>query len=298
MTADEKRTEVGRVPFWFHSFDFGDGVTVPGRRTAAELEIAWDSLHLPELSGQSVLDVNTWDGWFAIRCERAGAARVVGLDWYVWAMDLAEHTRYWQAIAVAGTAPRPYHEMPYFKPDTLPGKIGFDTARRLRGSRVEELVGDFSTMDLAPIRGQFDVVLFLGSLYHMTDPIGNLRRVYDATRPGGLAVVETHAIAVAGLEDVPLCESYGPVHLLNQDPSNWWGPNALALKQMLLAAGFTSAEIVTGPPPGACDLPAPSGRGVALRRVLPYRVRRLLPEPAPEPPRIAYYRAFAHARRG
>jgi tRNA (mo5U34)-methyltransferase len=297
MTTDERRAETQRVPFWFHSFDFGNGVSVSGRRTAAELEVAWDSLRLPNLTGKAVLDINTWDGWFAIRCERAGAARVVGLDWYVWAMDLTEHARYWQAIAAAGTAPKPYHEMPYFKPDTLPGKIGFDTARRLFGSRIEESVGDFSTMDLTDIRGQFDVVLYLGSLYHMTDPIGGLRRVFEVTRPGGLAIVETHAIAVAGLEDVPLCESYGPLHLLNCDPSNWWGPNALALEQMLLAAGFSSVEVVTGPPPGAGRLPAAPGRGSAFRRLLPYRVRRLLPDPPPEPARLTHYRAFAHARR-
>jgi hypothetical protein len=118
----------------------------------------------------------------------------------------------------AGTIPQPYHEMSYFRPAELPGKIGFDTARRLNGSRVEEVIGDFSTMKLDPLRSQFDVVFYLGTLYHMADPLGNLRRLYEVTAPGGLAVVETQATAIGGLEDVPLCENYGPLHSLNERP--------------------------------------------------------------------------------
>src|SRR5437660_1224426 len=162
-------------------------------------------------------------------------------------MDQVEHTKYC-SLQAPGTIPKPYHEMPYFRPAELPGKIGFDTARRINGSRVDEVVGDFATMNLDSLRNQFDIVLYLGTLYHMADPIGNVRRLYEVTAPGGLAVVETHAIAIRGLEDVPLCGSYGPLHLLNADSSNWWSPNAMALRQMLLAAGFEEVQITVGPP--------------------------------------------------
>lgn len=291
MNAAEKREAVARVAAWFHSYDFGDGVTVSGHKSLDTLRREWGRLVLPELAGKSVLDINTWDGWFALEAERHGARRVVGLDAYMWSVDMAEHARYYQEHKAAGTIPKPYHEMPYFRPQELPGKIGFDTARRIQGSAVEELVGDFATMDLAALRGQFDVVLFLGTLYHMADPIGSLRRLYEVTAPGGLAVIETQAMAIDGLEHVPLCENYGPLHSLNADSSNWWSPNALALRQMLLAVGFESVDITVGPPPRV--MPA-----TQIKRKRTWWSRS--PEQdavSLEPPSIRPYRAYAHARR-
>ena len=249
MTEDEKRELAGRVPYWFHSYDFGDGVIVKGHKSLDVLQREWGLLNLPDLRGRRVLDINTWDGWFALQAERSGAKDVVGLDWYMWSMDQSEHSKYWLQNKAAGTYPRPYHELPYFRPQELPGKIGFDTARQLCDSAVEEIVGDFATMSLDTLRNQFDIVLYLGTLYHMADPIGNLRRLYEVTAPAGVAVIETQAVAIDGLEEVPLCENFGPLHSLNADSSNWWSPNAIALRQMLLAVGFESAEITVGPPP-------------------------------------------------
>ncbi len=51
------------------------------------------------------------------------------------------------------------------------------------------------TMDLATL-GQFDVVLFLGVLYHMEDPLRALRRVVEMTAHGGLVVIETAAVDI------------------------------------------------------------------------------------------------------
>jgi SAM-dependent methyltransferase len=286
MNEAEKREAVARVAAWFHSYDFGDGVSVSGHKPLAKLRREWELLELPELAGKSVLDINTWDGWFALQAERHGARRVVALDSYMWSMDLAEHTRYCQEVKAAGGIPRPYHELPYFRPDELPGKVGFDTARRILRSGVEEMVGDFATMDLDGLRGRFDVVFYLGTLYHMADPIGNLRRLYEVTAPGGLAVIETQAMAIDGLEHVPLCENYGPLHSLNTDSSNWWSPNALALRQMLLAVGFESADITVGPPPVA-PAPQPEPRGLWPSR----------PRGNPVPREVRHYRAYAHACR-
>lgn len=289
MNEAQKRAAVARVAAWFHSYDFGDGVSVSGHKPLEKLRREWALLKLPDLAGKTVLDINTWDGWFALQAERHGAGRVVALDSYMWSMDLAEHTRYCQEVKAAGGIPRPYHELPYFRPAELPGKIGFDTARSILGSGVEDMVGDFATMSLDPLRGRFDVVLYLGTLYHMADPIGNLRRLYEVTAPGGLAVIETQAMTIDGLEHVPLCENHGPLHPLNTDSSNWWSPNALALRQMLLAVGFETAEITVGPPPPVESAPQPEQRGL-----WPARPRG---RATSTPPQVRPYRAYAHARR-
>jgi tRNA (mo5U34)-methyltransferase len=111
-------------------------------------------------------------------------------------------------------------------------------------SHVKGLVGDFMTIDLNAL-GTFDVVLYLGSLYHMEDPFGALKRVAAVTRE--LAVVETEAIAVPGYEQHALCEFFESDELAG-DVSNWWAHNAKALAGMCRAAGFSRVETIIGPP--------------------------------------------------
>src|ERR671928_2030025 len=153
MTFSRQELEemAAAVPFWFHSIDLGQGVTSKGWKSAAQLADEFQRMRLPDLRGKSVLDINAWDGYFSFAAERLGAKRVVALDSYMWSMDLAEHSKYWQECKERGVRPKPYHEMPYYKPDLLPGKIGFDTAHRALGSKVEVVVGDLMTTDLATL---------------------------------------------------------------------------------------------------------------------------------------------------
>src|SRR4051794_30987946 len=128
-------------------------------------------------------------------------------------------------------------------PDTLPGKAGFDTARRALGSRVEEIVADFATCDLAAV-GRWDVSFFLGVLYHMRDPLGALTRLAQMT--GDVAIIETEAVAIPGLEHEAMWRFF-PGAELNGDVSNWWAPNIAALVGALEPAGFSRADVKLGP---------------------------------------------------
>ena len=104
--------------------------------------------------GLSVLDIGAWDGFFSFECERRGASRVVAADYFSW------HGSGW------GT------------------KAGFTLARDVLGSKVEDV--DIDVMDLTPERvGTFDLVLFLGVLYHLRHPLLALERVVvsDARAP-------------------------------------------------------------------------------------------------------------------
>ena len=293
MTEDEKRELAGRVPYWFHSYDFGEGVIVKGHKSLEVLQREWGLLNLPDLRGKRVLDINTWDGWFALQAERSGAKDVVGLDWYMWSMDQSEHSKYWLQNKAAGTYPRPYHELPILPTTGTTRQDWIRYGPSALRSAVEEIVGDFATMSLDTLRNQFDIVLYLGTLYHMADPIGNLRRLYEVTAPAGVAVIETQAVAIDGLEEVPLCENFGPLHSLNADSSNWWSPNAIALRQMLLAVGFESAEITVGPPPEAAH---EISKRDAMRALLPTPMRNRIAATPVHPSRRPY-RAYAHAHR-
>lgn len=211
------RDEVRQIK-WYHRIDLGSGVVTPGvvnnSKTLARLSLPQD------LTGKTVLDVGAWDGFYSFEAERRGAARVLATDSYAWSGED------W------GT------------------KDGFELARRALGSNVEDRYID--VLELSPEEiGVFDVVLFLGVLYHMRDPLLALERVRSVT--GGLLVLETH---VALLWSRRPAAAFYPGDDLNSDPSNWWGPNPRALLGMLKAVGFTKADIVWGPHP------------------LPYRVSR------------------------
>jgi tRNA (mo5U34)-methyltransferase len=241
------------VTFWFHSIDLGEGVVTPGQKSAETLAAELESLRLPPLEGKTVLDVGAWDGYFSFAAEARGAARVVALDHYVWQFDLYPWTldpdeqRAW--LRSKGRDPDAVYqpeELPdVYRPEELPGMAGFNTARSLLGSRVEPLVADFMDVDLGEL-GTFDVVLYLGVLYHIKDPFLALRRLREVTRD--VAIVETSIMALPRFEEAAMW-SFFEGRELDHDPTNWWQPNAAGLEAMLSAAGFRRVERVVGPPP-------------------------------------------------
>ena len=125
----------------------------------------------------------------------------------------------------------------------MPGRRGFDVAREALDSKVEAIAVDFMTADLAAI-GVWDLVLYLGVLYHIEDPMAALRRVGAVT--GRRAVIETEAVVVPGYEHEALWRFF-PGAELNGDVSNWWAPNMAALVGALGPAGFSRTEVALGP---------------------------------------------------
>jgi len=208
MDLEQMRREVQAIQ-WFHRIDLGNGITTPGVDNSPHKLAA---LRMPKrLDGIAVLDVGAWDGFFSFECERRGAAKVVAADT-------------WEAITKwVG----PHARM-----------AGFLLAKRILNSRVEPL--DVSVYDLGPESvGVFDVVLFLGVLYHLRHPLLALEKISSVTRR--LCIVETHVDALdqrrPGMVFYPDAE-------LNNDATNWWGPNPACVEHMLLAAGFSSVELV------------------------------------------------------
>ena len=98
------------------------------------------------------------------RGRAAGASRVVALDGYAWSVDWRAYHKDHVAANEAGVRP-PSPTSRGTRADDLPGG-GFRRPREILGSRVEPVVGNYLTMDLHEL-GQFDVVLYLGVLYHM-----------------------------------------------------------------------------------------------------------------------------------
>jgi len=224
---------------WWHSIDFGQGVVTQGGKSAEVLERELAALELPPLKGKTVLDIGAWDGYFSFAAERLGASRVVAIDHFMWSIDIDKQHAYRGECERRGVPPKPYDEVPeVWRPDTLPGKRGFDAAHRALGSRVESVVADFMTTDLTEL-GQFDVVLYLGVLYHMKNPVEAMERVARVTRE--FVFIETEAVVIPGYEHVPLWEFFSS-NELNTDPTNWWAPNIRALAGLVHAAGFGKVD--------------------------------------------------------
>jgi tRNA (mo5U34)-methyltransferase len=146
----------------------------------------------------------------------------------------------WRSARDAGKSIGSPHRTSHWRPDELPGRRPFNAAHEALNSRVEAIVTDFMTADPNAI-GSFDVVLFLGVLYHLEEPLTAVRRVFELTAPGGLCVIETEAMEIPGSGSRALVEFF-PGDELNGDASNWWAPNAAALTGMCRAAGFSRVE--------------------------------------------------------
>lgn len=189
---------------WYHQIDLGDGIVTPG---VDDTPNRMAPLELPsDLSGKSVLDIGAWDGVFTFEAERRGASRVLATDSYCWSGEG------W------GT------------------KEGFLTASRILGSRADDL--EIDVMDLSPDKvGTFDLVLFVGVLYHLRHPLLALERVASVT--GDQLIFDSHTAKVEDPDPVML---FYPGTELNDDPTNWWGANPPAVEAMLRDVGFRRIE--------------------------------------------------------
>lgn len=234
MNTSELEQHIDEHALWWHSIDLGDGIVTPGHKPSSLLEQEIEALQLPDLHGKTVLDIGAWDGYFSFAAERRGASRVVALDYYTWATDPA-------AIEWSGNrAPkRPSPEQPW-DPVNLPGKRGFDLARDALGSNVESVFDDLLTLDVAAL-GQFDVVLFLGVLYHTRYPGQMLDIVAKLTRE--TMIIETESFTLAGYESLALGEFFETNELADND-SNWWSFTEPAIAGMCRSSGFTAVEFL------------------------------------------------------
>ncbi len=144
-------------------------------------------------------------------------------------------------------------------------------------------MADFQTVDLEEL-GQFDIVLYLGVLYHMKEPLTCLERVRAVTKE--VAVIETEALQLQGLEHEALLQFHAGSSL-RTDFGNWYVPTIEALHNLCRAAGFSRVRTVNGP---AEPRPEP----LPPRKV---RLGRRLAGIAPPPPSApsGYYRAVVHA---
>ena len=88
--------------------------------------------------------------------------------------------------------------------------------------------------------GKFDYALLLGVFYHLRDPLAALREV--ASLVTSTLVVETH---IERTFDRRPAMIFYPRDELRGDPTNWWGPNAACMVELLHQQGFSRVEVTS-----------------------------------------------------
>ena len=208
---------VGEID-WYHTIDLGHGVVTPGR---VDHRAQLPYYRLPaSLAGKRVLDVGTFDGFWAFEFERRGA-EVVALDVATWAdWDLPQRTLPHAADLGLG------HEM---------GR-GFALAHEVLGSKVQRVEGTIYDLDPA-VHGEFDLVFISDLLVHLRCPQRALECAASVCR-GEMVVADVFDPRLEGLADLPFAQYTAP-------GETWWLPNVKTLNAMMSVAGCEDIDEVS-----------------------------------------------------
>ena len=194
VDRDEAQAIVSRVPHWHHKFEVFPGVVTPG---TYDPQFMLDKLRLPDdMTGMRALDIGPSDGFFSMSMARRGAL-VTAIDYRA----------------------KDGH--------------GFGATEQLTGLRF-----DYRQMNLYDVPrsdiGEFDVVLFLGVLYHLPDMMRALDIVAGLCRDRLFVETQYEPELVP---DLPVARYYA-ASTLADDITNFWVPNKECLFAMLRDTGF------------------------------------------------------------
>jgi len=224
MNDDEKIIEEINNINWWHTIDLGKYGLTNGKVTSMVEKIMMPD----DFTDKSVLDIGAVDGLYSFEAEKRNAKRVLAVDGQAWNPN---------NTITSNTAKNGYTGTTY--------KQGFNLARKLLNSKVEDMyIEDFEEGLNVETVGQFDVVLCLGVLYHMKYPFKFLHKLKEMTKE--TLILETHTDANIDYAwksiGIPVMAFY-PGKELNNDETNWWGPNIPCLLMMLDSVGFKQVKI-------------------------------------------------------
>jgi tRNA (mo5U34)-methyltransferase len=220
-SRDELVRRIEALGPWFHNLDLGGVSTAPDHFLGNYPADNWRRFAhaVPQdLTGKTVLDIGCNAGFFSLEMKRRGADRVLGIDFDP---DYLAQARFAAEVA------------------------GFDIEFR-----------ELSVYDVAALGERFDVVLFMGVLYHLRHPLlaldlihAHVARdvlVFQSLQRGSrtsATVEDDYTFWQTEQFDRP---DYPKLHFIEHsyagDPTNWWAPNAACAEAMLRSAGFAITD--------------------------------------------------------
>jgi tRNA (mo5U34)-methyltransferase len=221
LSQEQIQARIAELGPWFHNIELEGVRTAPDHFLGDYPAVKWQrfSHAIPaDLTGRTVLDIGCNGGFYSIEMKRRGAARVLGID---------------------------------FDEDYL-AQARF--AADISGQEIE--FAKLSVYDVGAIGEKFDVVLFMGVLYHLRHPLLALDLIREhvagdmlifQSMQRGSTEVDTIA-ADYDFNDTAHFDSpgYPKLHFIeheySRDPTNWWAPNAACAEAMLRSAGFVITD--------------------------------------------------------
>ena len=221
LTRDQIRERAAQLGDWFHNIDLGGARTAPDHFLGDYPNVKWKQFKhaVPDdLTGRTVLDIGCNGGFYSIEMKKRGAARVLGLDF---------DERYLEQARFAA---------------------------EVTGQDIE--FRQMSVYDVAELGERFDVVLFMGVLYHLRHPLLALDLIHEHVA-GDLLVFQTMQRGSNRVDAVRAdynffeqkhfdSPGYPKMHFIEHeyagDWTNWWAPNAACSAAMLRSAGFEIVE--------------------------------------------------------
>lgn len=220
MQADSAQALRGRIEElgpWFHNLTLRGIETAPNHFLGDYPEVKFASFRnaIPEdLTGMKVLDIGCNAGFYAMEMKRRGADRVVGMD-----VDL----RYLRQARFAAEV------------------NGLDIEFR-----------ELAVWDVATLGERFDLVIFMGVLYHLRHPLLALDLIHEhvardlmlfqSMQRGSNDVAQVDEdydfMAPAPFEEPGFPKLHFIEHRYAHDQTNWWVPNRACVEAMLRSCGF------------------------------------------------------------
>jgi tRNA (mo5U34)-methyltransferase len=216
--TDTLQYEIESLGPWFHNLRLGGIQTAPdhflGDYPAVKFKNFRDIIPI-DLTGMTVLDIGCNAGFYSMEMKRRGAARVLGID-----TDL----RYLRQARFA--------------------------------AKTESIDVEFRQMavwDVAELGERFDIVIFMGVLYHLRHPLLALDLIHEhvardlmlfqSMQRGSAEIARVspdYDFHAAAHFDDP---GYPKMHFIedrySHDETNWWIPNRACVEAMLRSAGFS-----------------------------------------------------------
>jgi tRNA (mo5U34)-methyltransferase len=223
VSKDEIRRRAEALGPWFHNIELNGVWTAPNHFLGDYPAVKWQNFAdaIPaDLTGKTVLDIGCNGGFYSIEMKKRGAERVLGVDF----------------------------------DDEYLAQARF--AAHVTGLDIE--FRKLSVYDVGSLGERFDIVLFMGVLYHLRHPLLAL----DLIREHVAKDLFVFQSMQRGAKDVePVQENYTfwqvehfdkpgypKMHFIEHryadDPTNWWAPNAACVEAMLRSSGF---EIIRHP---------------------------------------------------
>jgi tRNA (mo5U34)-methyltransferase len=217
LTPAEIESQVRALGPWFHNIDLKGVKTAPDHFLGDYPSVKFSAFRhaIPrDLTSKSVLDIGCNGGFYSIEMKRRGASRVLGID----------------------------SDEDYLKQARF--------AASVNGMEIE--FRKMSVYEVPRLKERFDLVIFMGVLYHLRHPLLALDLLHDhvtkdllvfqSMQRGSKTVFPVEDNYPFWQTDIFDKEDYPRMHFVEHhysgDCTNWWIPNRACVEAMLRSSGF------------------------------------------------------------